>query len=234
MDEICYKLVRIDPGPVVKLFLLRPDGELMSPMQRVCWRSPLLCAEWFDHSPDVADAPGIHAFRFGYCATPYDNAAAVICRIPPGCRAVISPWAVRAERLIIERIRLPAAAQSNEELSDRVRSIWARHCDLEWTATGSYIADTDHLGFLLQRGSALVEAKAGELDVIRGPRWTRLDVREGLLRLRRWRDRDLLCTRTDRLMRRRAIRIIKWWYDHGDNCVRDLLTPWLRYFDYLR
>lgn len=228
----CGCFLQCDPGVVVKLFNVRPSGELVSPVRRIAWKSPVLRADLFDASPEVPDAPGIHAFRFGYAATPSHLAVIAHCRIPPRSHAVMSPWAVRAERLIIERLLV---GNHDLDLADRIRAHWRRHCDVEVVSPGQYVADTDHLGFLLERvGVVIVEAKAGELDVIRGPRWTRLDVNDGRLRLRRWWDRDLLCSRTDRLMRQRARRLMLWWYDRGGPAVRDILAPWLRYFDYLR
>lgn len=227
-------VARVDPGPVYKLFYVSVNGALCSPVRNTVFaRSPLLRADSFCGSSQVADAPGIHAFRWGACATPRDWYTAIaVCRIPPGCRAVMSPWAVRAERLLIERIRIHASLELAPEWLECIRSRWARHCDIELVPDSAYTAAAHSLVFELEGRSALC-AYAGELRIrIRRREWRINAVDDGVV-IRAWR-RGSSRKRRGPEITRRIERHIRRAYAAGDADMRDILTPWLRYFDYLR
>lgn len=112
-----------------KVLTLLPDGRLMSPMSPVdsVWSGPLLRAHEFDRSSRVPEAPGIHALRYGEHAMPVCQDMVIArCEVPPGTAAVMSPWALRAERLLVTGLRFMCRC----ERVDRATDYWRRHCDI--------------------------------------------------------------------------------------------------------
>lgn len=90
------------------------------------WRAPLLRAYEFDSTSRVACAPGIHAVRYGSGAYPRQSDAAwVRCEIPPRTAAIMSPWALRAERLLVTGICIRPSPYS-----EVVIDYWRQHCDI--------------------------------------------------------------------------------------------------------
>lgn len=222
-----------DPGILVKIFRLGHSGELISPVHGTVWRSPLLRADRFCASPRIADAPGLHAWRFGLVADPTHWYTVIAhCRIPPGCRAVMSPWAVRAEALLVERL-VVRRALAGSEMYDALRRIWGVHCDISLRGRGRYVAVHDPMGFRWRdrQRRRWVWAVAGALSWECGQRYAHIwaDALRGVV-LRRWYPHRRTA-RGDGRTRCRIERAIHRWYEQGDAVARDILLPWLRYFE---
>lgn len=227
-----------DPGRLTKILVLDPDtGALMAPVRGTLFRAPLLRAISFQANACVSGAPGIHAFRYGAIAAPaYWRIVLAHCRIPPGTRAVMSPWAVRAERLLIEQLTVHPDVLGMQELYGRLRRMWAAHCDILPTEPSRYVADVGPIGFVLRRRQGrCVLAEASVLWLIRhGQRSVEISA-DSLygVSVRRWMGRYGPRHVGQRVIRR-VERIMHLYYEHGDAALRDILTPWLRYFDYIR
>lgn len=115
-----------------KLFMYHfGDGRLLSPWGciKTYWDSPLLKAHYFEPRPHVTHAPGVHALRFGENAWPQMLWYAVgECVVPPSTRAVLSPWALRAERLLLVKLRLVDLTADTKPVVDR----WSKHCQIQY------------------------------------------------------------------------------------------------------
>lgn len=122
---------RVDPGRLVKIVGVRQDGMLIPRWAPVGygrpWQSPVLRAHDFDPGTTVQQSAGVHAFRFGMKAYPrHPHLAVLICRVLPGTCAVMSPWAVRAEALLVEEVRLhPKVGRRRLQV---IREQWGPHC----------------------------------------------------------------------------------------------------------
>lgn len=221
-----------DLGPVTKVFLISDTGELLSPIQHTAYRTPLLRASRFYDGLCLDCAPGLHAWRFGHMAAPDTwRVALAICRIPSGTKAVISPWAIRAEALLIERILL--AQDVRREVLDAVRHLWAPHCDVALIQRGRYTATVEpllHFRLKFTHGCLLADANRLWLD---GHRYARLEAHDDGIELERHCGVEASLQYGPGITAR-AERVIRRWYEYGSNDVRDILIPWLRYFDYLR
>lgn len=157
----CWKLVAVDYDGLLR--------SAWSPRETV-WTGPLLRAHEFDPSSRVAAAPGVHALRYGDIALPWDNdqlLALARCELPPGTHAVMSPWALRAERLLITGLRFVAVPDGcfASEVIERAEAYWRRHVDilrpvphggsLSYTSDGPrwdwYCPETGHNAILTPR-----------------------------------------------------------------------------------
>lgn len=121
-----------------KLMAIRADGRLRSPWAPVytMWETPVLRADHFDRGAKVACARGVHAVRYGARAALEDRDYAIArCEVPPGTHAVMSPWAIRAERLLITGLRfcsldrLPRDCPTRHAI-EAAMSYWRRHVDI--------------------------------------------------------------------------------------------------------
>lgn len=122
-----------------KLLQLGREGHLISAWApfSAYWREPLLRAHQFERSSRVASGPGIHAVRYGMDAAPASSWLVVArCEVPPGTYAVMSPWALRAQRLLITGLRFCPASHipdwdtEGAEAIERAVAHWSRHVDI--------------------------------------------------------------------------------------------------------
>lgn len=223
----------LNPGPLVKLMYVDDTGELLAPVRGTVYRPPLLSTDSFDASNKATYGSGIHAFRFGHLAAPwYWRVAMAICHIPSGYRAVMSPWAVRAEAILVERLVLHSSILGYDGIYQHVRRTWGPHCDIIVVQPGDYTALIDEVGFLLHYRRILLKANAGEIRLDR-PRYLRIDACEGGVVVKRHSLAEPRVLRGAEVLRR-VERSVRRWYRRGNVAMRDILTPWLRYFDYLR
>lgn len=231
MYETHYELMRRDPGLVVKLFLLGERGELIIPFSGgQSFDTPLLHSKIFSASAECWGT-GFRAWRFGYRAVPASTRVVLtLCRIPPGSEAIISPWAVRTESLVIERIRLRSYGLSAERL-EKIRGLWGTHCDIELVRPGPYTGAEDLPRLCLARPGKTIMAYAGYLQMRGRLRIMALDATQHILAVHRW--DGISRTRCGSRARQRAGNVLRRLYDGGDEDIRDVLTPWMRYFGYI-
>lgn len=122
----CWKLMRITMEGYLQSF--------MAPVP-ITWRTPLLRADAFDPTDTSPIGPGIHALRYGQGSVPDSIGEAVVeCVVPPGTYIVASPWALRAEKLLIVAIYFsPLANVLPQDLLAvkmvrRAYEWWRPHC----------------------------------------------------------------------------------------------------------
>lgn len=234
------QLIRVpeDFPKVCKIFWLSTDGSLVSPiMTQSRWRQPLIRARQFETDPE-RDGHGIFAFRYGHIAAPSEWwTVMAICRIPPGSRAVISPWAVKAEEMTIERLIFEESLRSIEDVHAQVLQLWSPHCEIEYRNRDcDYRADGEPLGFNLRFSpSRVVDTHNGFICLQLGSDLCTdiiADRERGVVIVRSRRLNEL--PRQGPYMCRRVERAMLRLYEAGNEYVRDILAPWLLYFDQLR
>lgn len=120
----------------IKLLKLRADGKLesaLSPRVTV-WDGPMLRAHMFEPGSLVANAPGIHGLRYGFGSISYDPTWVVAtCEVPPGTHAVASPWAIRAERMLMTELRFAPESQWTGDLRQYIEATidyWRPHINI--------------------------------------------------------------------------------------------------------
>lgn len=114
-----------------KLYHIDKEGNLLTPYRKRLVTSPIQRAKHFDPT-ETHVAAGVHAVLYGHGAVPnYSLLAWAQVRILPGAKAVVSPWAFRAEAVILEKITFRQSYNLDAPELQAAYDRWRRWCDVE-------------------------------------------------------------------------------------------------------
>lgn len=131
-----------------KLYRVTSNGALQSPYRMNIVKSPIQRAHEFSPDVLVKNAPGVHAVRYGEHAVPANPAFAwAQVRVIGGTQAIASPWAFRAQAILIEKLTFSQVegkgwlskqlAAFLAERMDAAIQHWKRWCDIQLMEPGA-------------------------------------------------------------------------------------------------